>query len=247
MEINEPVIPQQFNFITIEGVIGVGKTSLCELLAQRWNARLILEDVDGNPFLSKFYQDRISFAFQTQVWFLLSRFRQLSEAIAQQDLFHRITVSDYMFAKDRIFANVNLSDDELGLYNRIAGLLETQAPKADAVVYLQASSEVLLRRIAKRGRSFESSIDPEYIGLLNEAYNHYFFHYDRSPLLVINTDEMDFANDGGDLEEIVEQIANVKPGVTYYRPLRAKEKSAIRERRENSGQRSAGSGQPKKP
>jgi deoxyguanosine kinase len=228
MENTKAAATPLLNFVTIEGVIGVGKTTLCDFLAERWNARLILEDVDGNPFLSKFYQDRSSFAFQTQVWFLLSRFRQLSEAIAQQDLFHRITVCDYMFAKDRIFANVNLNDDELSLYGRIAGLLEAQAPKPDAVVYLQASTEVLLRRIAKRGRPFESSMEPGYIALLNEAYNHYFFHYNRSPLLVINTDEIDFVKDGDDLEEIVEQIVAIKPGVTYYRPLRAKEKSALR-------------------
>ena len=230
MERNEPVIPPQLNFLTIEGVIGAGKTSLCELLAQRWNGRLILEEVNGNPFLTSFYQDRSSFAFQTQVWFLLSRYRQLSETVAQQDLFHRVTISDYMFAKDRIFANVNLGDDELRLYDHIASLLETRVPRADAVVYLQASNDVLMRRIAKRGRSFEFNIDPSYIGLLNEAYNHFFFHYTHSPLLVINTDEIDFVNDSGDLEEIVEQIVNVKPGVTYYQPLRAKDKSVLKDR-----------------
>jgi deoxyguanosine kinase len=201
------------------------------MLAERWDARLVLEDVDGNPFLPKFYEERKSHAFQTQLWFLLNRYRQFSEAGVQQDLFHRITLSDYLFAKDRIFANINLDDDELRLYNLVAGTLETQTPVPDLVVYLQASSETLLRRIARRGRPYEYNIDPAYIGLLNEAYNHFFFHYDRAPLLVINTDEADFENDPGDLNEIAGQIAQAPPGVTYYRPLRSRDKAALKDRR----------------
>jgi deoxyguanosine kinase len=224
-------LPSHMNFIAIEGVIGVGKTSLCELLAEAWNGRLVLEEVDGNPFLPKFYEDRKSYAFQTQLWFLLNRYRQFSEAAVQQDLFHRVTVSDYLFAKDRIFANINLDDDELQLYNHVAGVLDTQVPLPDAVVYLQASSEVLLHRIAKRGRPFEFNMDPTYIGLLNEAYNHFFFHYDRTPLLVINTDELDFKDERGDLEEIVEQILKMGSAVTYYQPLRSKDRAALKDRR----------------
>jgi len=218
-------------YIAIEGVIGVGKTTFCDLLATRWNARRIQEAVNDNPFLPRFYQDRAAFAFQTQLWFLLSRYRQLSEAVAQQDLFHRITISDYMFAKDRIFANINLDDDELQLYNHVANILEKQVPRPDLVVYLQASTEVLLRRIAKRGRPFEFNMDPGYIALVNEAYNHFFFHYERSPLLVVNTDEVDFVSDQTDLADIVTQIENARPGVTWYQPLRSRDKATIKSRR----------------
>lgn len=224
-------LPPHINFLAIEGVIGVGKTSFCNLVADTWNGRLVLEAPEENPFLSKFYEDRKMYAFQTQAWFLLSRYKQLSEMVAQQDLFHSLTIGDYIFAKDRIFASVNLSDDELTLYNRIIGALETQVPKADVVVYLQASTEVLLRRIEKRGRPCESNIDPEYIKQLNDAYNHFFFHYSDSPLLVVNTDDIDFVNEPDDQTEIMEQIVKVKPGVTYYQPLRSKDKAAIRERR----------------
>jgi deoxyguanosine kinase len=224
-------LPSRLNFLAVEGVIGVGKSSLCELLAQDWDARLVLEEVDENPFLPKFYEDRKTYAFQTQLWFLLNRYRQFSEAGVQQDLFHRITLSDYLFAKDRIFANINLDDDELRLYNLVAGTLEMQTPSPDLVVYLQASNETLLRRIAKRGRPYEFNMDPAYIRVLNEAYNHFFFHYDRTPLLIVNTDEIDFENDPGDLREIGEQIVKAPPGTTYYHPLRSSEKAAIKDRR----------------
>lgn len=231
METNYYPVPSHLAFIAVEGVIGAGKSSLCELLGKAWNARLVLEEVDGNPFLPKFYEERKTYAFQTQLWFLLNRYRQFSDAGVQQDLFHRVTFSDYLFAKDRIFANINLDDDELRLYNLVAGALETQTPVPDLVVYLQASSETLLRRIARRGRPYEFNMDPGYIGLLNEAYNHFFFHYDRTPLLVINTDEIDFENDPGDLIEIAEQVAKAPPGVTYYHPLRSRDKAAIKDRR----------------
>jgi len=231
-----PSLPSSVSFLAIEGVIGVGKTSFCELLAESWNGRLVLEAAEENPFLPKFYEDRKMYAFQTQAWFLLSRYKQLSEMVAQQDLFHAVTISDYIFAKDRIFANVNLSDDELSLYNRIIGALETQVPRADLVVYLQASTDVLLRRIEKRGRPYEFNIDPAYINLLNEAYNHFFFHYTDSPLLVVNTDNIDFVNNTDDQAEIMEQIVKVKPGVTYYQPLRAKDKASLRERRRSEKQ-----------
>jgi deoxyadenosine/deoxycytidine kinase len=222
--------PSHFSRLAIEGVIGVGKTSLCHLLAERWDAALVLEEVEENPFLAAFYKDRQSHAFQTQLWFLLNRYRQLSEAGIQQDLFHKITVGDYLFAKDRIFATLNLDADELGLYNHVAGILEKQVANPDLVVYLQASTDVLVRRIAERGRSFEFSMEPAYIDALNDAYNHFFFHYDKTPLLVVNTDEIDFVAERADFEEIAAQIAATRRGVTYYRPLRTKEKAALRDR-----------------
>jgi deoxyadenosine/deoxycytidine kinase len=231
-----PAPPPDVAHLAIEGVIGVGKTSFCQVLAEAWNGRLVLEPADENPFLPGFYKDRKMYAFQTQAWFLLSRYRQLSEMVGQQDLFHSLTISDYIFAKDRIFASINLNDDELALYNRIIGALETQVPRADVVVYLQASTDVLLQRIEKRGRPYEFNIDPDYIKLLNKAYNHYFFHYTDSPLLVVNTDAMDFINDRDDQAEIMEQIAAVKPGATYYQPLRAKDRAALKVRRASEKQ-----------
>jgi deoxyguanosine kinase len=231
MQHSETGLPANFTFVTIEGVIGVGKTSLCTLLAERWNGRLVLEALDDNPFLPRFYQDRKSWAFQTQMWFLLSRYRQLCESVAQQDLFHKVTVSDYMFAKDRIFANINLDDDELQLYGHVAKILEQQVQRADLVVYLQASTDVLLKRIARRGRAYESNMDPSYIALLNEAYNHYFFHYEQSSLLVINTDGTDFVHEGADFSEIVEQIEKARPGASWYQPLGSVERTAKKNRR----------------
>lgn len=227
--------PPRLNFLTVEGVIGVGKTSFCEILTKSWNCRFVREQIDDNPFLPRFYEDRRSFAFQTQLWFLLSRYRQLAETVPQQDLFHRITVCDYLFARDRIFAHVNLNEDELRLYDRVAGILEAQVPKSDLVVYLQASTEVLLRRIAKRGRSFEFNMDRSYIDLLNEAFNHFFFHYEGSPLIVINTDSLDFVNDKDDLREILEQIVKARAGITYYQPVRARDRPILKGRRPPEG------------
>ncbi|MBN2036083.1 MAG: deoxynucleoside kinase [Chitinispirillaceae bacterium] len=235
MKSKEQALSGNPSFITIEGVIGAGKTSLSERLAERWNGRLILETVEDNPFLSKFYQDRKAYAFQAQIWFLLSRYRQLSESVLQQDLFHRVTISDYMFAKDRIFATVNLDDDELQLYNHVAAILEKQAPQPDAVVYLQASTQVLLKRIAKRGRPYEAAMDHSYLSLVNEAYNHFFFHYDQSPLLVINTDDLDFVQSENDLDELVEQIEKLRPGKNYYQPPGLKDRAALKGRWHSPG------------
>ncbi len=225
-----PVIPSHFGRLAVEGVIGVGKTSLCQLLAGEWDAALVLEEVEENPFLAGFYKDRQSRAFQTQLWFLLNRYRQLSEAGVQQDLFHRITISDYLFAKDRIFATLNLDGDELQLYNHVAGILEKRVADPDIVVYLQASTDVLLGRIADRGRPYEFGIDAAYVDALNDAYSHFFFHFDKTPLLVVNTDEIDFVSERADFEEIAGQIATVRRGVTYYRPLRTREKTARKDR-----------------
>lgn len=222
--------PSHVNYLCIEGVIGAGKTSLCRLFEERFDARLVLEEVDENPFLSRFYSDRRSYAFQTQLWFLLSRYKQISVMVAQQDLFHSMTISDYMFAKDRIFASMNLLDDELVLYNNIARVLETSIPRPDLVVYLQASTDVLLKRIEKRGRSFEFNMDRDYIDTLNQAYNHFFFHYTSTPLLIIDTNDIDFVNDIRDLEELVEQIVNAKIGTHFYHPLGSKNRQAIEKR-----------------
>jgi len=207
------------NYVCVEGVIGAGKTSLCNLLQKRFGARLVLEEVDENPFLPKFYADKNAFAFQTQLWFLLSRYKQISVMVAQQDLFHSVTISDYMFARDRIFASMNLQDEEFSLYNNIARLLESSIPRPDLVVYLQASTDTLLKRIEKRGRFFESNMDVKYIEELNEAYNCFFSHYTASPLLIINANDIDFVGNSSHLDEILEQIVSVKAGANYYNPM----------------------------
>ena len=175
-----------FRYIVIEGPIGVGKTSLTQLLAQEFDARSILEKPEENPFLSHFYKDRKKYAFQTQIFFLLNRFQQQKE-IAQLDLFNQITFCDYLFAKDRIFATLNLDDHELTLYEQVFNLLKGQIPSPDLVIFLQAKPEVLLQRIKTRNHPYEKEVDLEYLSTLTEAYNYYFFHYDHSPLLVVDT------------------------------------------------------------
>jgi deoxyadenosine/deoxycytidine kinase len=209
---NEP------HYIAIEGMIGAGKTTLAMLLADRLSANLILEEVEDNPFLEKFYDDPERFAFQTQIFFLLSRYRQQLE-IPSPDLFGRKVISDYCFVRDKIFARVNLKDDELFLYERILSLLEPRVPKPDFVVHLQASTEMLLDRIKNRGRNFEADIDINYIRALNEAYNHFFFHYDETPLLVINMREVDFFGNTEHVDNIIDQIKSPHAGTRYYVPF----------------------------
>lgn len=231
MVVHETGLPSAINHVCIEGVIGAGKTSLCYLLAERFNARTVLEEAEENPFLAKFYTDRRMFAFQAQLWFLVSRYKQLSVMVAQQDLFHQVTICDYLFAKDRIFATINLEEDELHLYNSIARVMESSIAQPDLVVYLQASTDVLLKRIEKRGRSFEFNMDSDYLDLLNQAYNHFFFHYTATPLLIINTNDINFVNSHEDREELIEQIIRVKTGTTFYQPMGSKDKSMLEERR----------------
>lgn len=206
-----------WRYIVVEGVIGVGKTSLTKLLATRLGGRLNLEVVEENPFLAKFYRDREAYAFQTQIFFLLSRYRQ-QQGLGQQDLFNATLVSDYLFAKDRIFANLNLADDELALYSQLASILEQRVLKPDLVIYLQARTEVLQQRIRWRGRSFEQEMEPEYLEALNAAYSYFFHHYKDAPLLVVNTDNLDFVNVPGDFEMLFGQLTEKFAGTRYYAP-----------------------------
>ncbi len=206
-----------WRYIVVEGVIGVGKTSLSKLLSDRTEGRLNLEVVEENPFLSNFYLDRSSFAFQTQIFFLLSRFRQQQE-LFQNDLFSNTLISDYLFAKDRIFANLNLGDDELGLYNQLATILEQRVRKPDLVIYLQARTDVLLQRINWRGRSFEQNMDAGYLDALNGAYSYFFHHYKDAPLLVVNTDNLDFVNVPQDFDLLYDQIREEFTGTHYFAP-----------------------------
>jgi len=202
-------------YIAIEGVIGAGKTTLATILADRLTAELKLEEVEENPFLSKFYDDMRGYAFQTQIFFLLSRYRQQRE-LAQTSLFAQRVISDYMFAKDRIFAYINLNDDELMLYEKLVEILEKDIVSPDVVIYLQASTDVLMERIHKRGRPFERNMPREYIETLSQAYNHFFFHYDDSPLIIVNTDSLDLPRSEDDIQKLLEMIETHTKGTIYY-------------------------------
>ena len=202
--------------VAIDGPIGVGKTSLVELLARRFHGTKILEDVD-NPFLGDFYKKKTGSAFQTQLFFLLSRYQQQRE-IAQIDLFTNLVLADYHFPKDKIFACLNLDDSELLIYDKLYSLLADSVPKPDLVLYLQGSLETCMKRIKKRSRSIEKGITPEYLAQLIEAYNYYFYHYEETPLLVVDTNEIDFVNQPADFEDLVAQIQKAKRGVQYYVP-----------------------------
>ncbi len=209
---------ENLQYIAIEGPIGVGKSSLAQLLAAEFNGRVLSEEVDENPFLAKFYEDSKKYSFQTQLFFLISRYQQQKEMF-QQDLFSSTVVSDYLFAKDRIFAYLNLDEAELALYEQIFRLLDGTIPKPDLVVYLQASTEVLKERIKRRNKPYEMNIDDDYIEELVEAYNKYFFYYSDSPLLVVNTTDIDFMKSPADLSDLVEEIRSIKAGVHHYIPL----------------------------
>jgi len=207
----------QARHIAVEGPIGVGKTSLVERIAARFEGVKILEDVQ-NPFLEAFYKGKEGAAFQVQIFFLLSRHRQHLE-IAQTGLFERLVVADYTMAKDRIFARLNLGDEEFRLYDRLYQLLTEHLPRPDLVIYLEASVETCLKRIRMRGREFERGLDPDYLRRLKDAYNAFFFRYTETPLLVVNTDEIDFVRNPADFDDLVRQIARIKKGTHVYVPL----------------------------
>lgn len=205
-------------YIVVEGPIGVGKSSLTNILAERLQARRVMEVVEENPFLASFYTDRNKYAFQTQMFFLLSRFRQQQE-LFQQDLFAAVTVSDYLFAKDRIFAALTLDPNELSLYERVFDEIGPRVTKPDLVIYLQARLDVLLGRIKKRAREFERRFDADYLEALCRAYNDFFFHYSDTPLLVVNTSDIDFVNNPEDLENLLSVVRQTKKGIVHYQPL----------------------------
>ena len=209
--------PHFARYIVIDGPIGVGKTSLATLLAPELNARIIFERAEENPFLTDFYKDPVRFRFQTQIFFLMSRYAQ-QEEFSQHDLFNQVTISDYLFAKDRIFAYLNLNDHELALYDQIFKMLEPKIVKPDLVIFLQADTETILRRIKQRGRPFEKEVSRDYIESVNEAYNHYFFRYSDTPLLVINTSDIDFVHNPEDLDDLIRQVLSMRQGTLYYVP-----------------------------
>lgn len=211
--------PDRFepNYLAVEGVIGVGKTSFARMLAERLDAEMMAEEVFENPFLVDFYKNRKRYAFQCQLYFLLSRFQQQQQLMVR-DLFAQRIVADYIFAKDSIFASVNLSERELILYEKIAPILARDVPRPDLVIYLQASTDVLLQRIRKRNYSFEKPIDRDYVEALNRAYDYYFFDYSETPLLVVKTDHIDFVNRPEHFDDLTEQLHKSTTGKRYYTP-----------------------------
>lgn len=205
------------DYIAVEGVIGVGKTTFAQMLSERLGARLINEEVFENPFLVDFYKDRKRHALSCQLYFLITRFQQQQELMVR-DLFAQKIVADYLFAKDAIFASVNLSERELALYNKIAPALSRDVPMPDLVIYLQASTPILLERIRQRNLPFEKPIDFDYVAMLNTAYDYYFFHYTDTPLLVVKTDEIDFVHRPEHFDDLIEQISKPVAGKKYYSP-----------------------------
>ena len=205
--------------ICIEGTIGVCKTSLVNLLAKEMDAKTVLEKFEDNPFLKDFYADRTRYAMQTQLFFLLSRYKQQQE-LQQMDMFTKSIISDYMFDKDRLFAALNLGDMELDLYNRIANELQKNVVYPDLTIFLQSETDRLMYNIKIRGREFEKNMDYSYIDNLNRIYNEYFFRYDKGPLIIINTNDIDFVNNKNDLAEIIDFIKQPSEGTRYFNPIK---------------------------
>lgn len=204
-------------YIVVEGPIGVGKTAFTRLLADKLGGRRVLDD-EENPFLEAFYRDRKRYALQTQLYFLLTRYSQ-QEALAQGELFQGPTICDYLFTKDRVFASVNLEPGDHWLYEAVRRALVARVPKPDLVVYLQARLEVLLSRIRKRNRKAERKIDEHYVEEVSRAYGEFFFRYDETPLLVVNTSGIDFVESPRDLEELCRVIWRMKKGTHHFMPL----------------------------
>jgi deoxyguanosine kinase len=202
------------NYIAVDGPIGVGKTTLVELLAERFDGVKILEDVT-NPFLPAFYEDQPGAAFQTELYFLLSRYKQQQD-VTQRDLFDRLLLADYTFPKNRIFAYLNLSDDELMLFDKLYTLLEPNLPVPDLLIYLVADLDTCMARIKKRQRNFERNMSTEYMTELIDAYNHYYHYYNRSPVLVVDTRSLNFAERPEDFEDLVRRISRPIRGTQYY-------------------------------
>jgi deoxyadenosine/deoxycytidine kinase len=206
-----------FHYLAVDGPIGVGKTTLVDMLTKRFEGVKILEDVE-NPFLGDFYQDRPGAAFQTELYFLLSRFKQQRD-LAQRGLFDRVLISDYTFWKNRIFAYLNLTDDELMLFDKLYALLEPQIPVPDLVLHLVADVDTCMERIRKRARNIEKTISRDYLAELIDAYNHFYHYYSRSPLLVVDTRYLNFPQRPEDFDELLHRLAKPIKGTEYFQPL----------------------------
>ena len=204
-------------YVAIEGTIGVGKTSLANLLSEKLSAKLVLEAFEDNPFLSDFYEDPERHAFQTQLWFLLQRYQQQQD-LRQVDMFQNLVITDYMFVKDRLFASLNHNEKEMSLYDTVANMMERNVIQPDLVIFLQADTGTLMNNISKRGRDIEKNISEDYIDALNQVYNEYFFRYQDTPLVIINTNNIDFVNNHKDLEEVINYIRQPVTGTKFFNP-----------------------------
>ena len=204
-------------YVAIEGTIGVGKTSLANLLSEKLSAKLVLEAFEDNPFLSDFYEDPERHAFQTQLWFLLQRYQQQQD-LRQVDMFQNLVITDYMFVKDRLFASLNLNEKEMSLYDTVANMMERNVIQPDLVIFLQADTGTLMKNISKRGRDIEKNISEDYIDALNQVYNEYFFRYQDTTLVIINTNNIDFVNNHKDLEEVINYIRQPVTGTKFFNP-----------------------------
>ena len=207
-------------YIVIEGPIGVGKTSLARKLAESLDADLLLEEVYSNPFLERYYQDGQSAALPAQMFFLFARARQI-EDLRQADLFANVRVSDYLFAKDQLFAELTLAADELSLYNQVVDSLNVEAPVPDLVIYLQSTVDALLERIARRGVTFEQAIDRRYLEKVTDAYARFFHAYNDGPLLIVNASQIDPISNAADYEQLFQQIERTTGGRHFFNPVAA--------------------------
>jgi len=205
----------RYRYIAIDGPIGAGKTSLAKRLAERVGGITLLEQPDANPFLPRFYADRARFALPTQLFFLFQRVDQL-RAAAQPDLFARLTVADFLLEKDPLFAGLTLAGDELALYHRIYEALRPQAPRPDLVIYLHAAPGTLLDRVQRRAVEYENPISEAYLAALADAYGRFFYHYAEAPLLIVNSEHLDFVASDGDLELLVRHIATMRGSREYF-------------------------------
>lgn len=205
------------SFIIVEGPIGVGKTSLATRLAESFNGEVVLEQVEENPFLERFYKSGRSAALPAQLFFLFHRARQIEE-LRQSDLFSPVRVADFHFAKDRLFAEINLDREELILYDQICDKLQVETPVPDLVIYLQASVDALMRRIVRRGRPYERTIDRHYLETVTEAYARFFHSYDDGPLLIVNASSIDPVNNDADYQQLYQQIRRTTGGRHFFNP-----------------------------
>lgn len=208
---------RELRHIVVEGPIGVGKTSLARRIAESFGADLLLEKPEDNPFLERFYADPRAAAFPTQLYFLMQRAEQL-RALRQADLFQPAWVADFLFDKDRVFAELNLDEQEFSLYDKVYRELLLELPQPDLVIYLQAPVEVLQRRIARRGIDYEQGMSADYLTRLSEAYIRFFYHYDRSPLLIVNSQDINPVANEQDFGLLLERIGSIKSGRHYFNP-----------------------------
>jgi deoxyadenosine/deoxycytidine kinase len=207
-------------YVVVEGPIGVGKTSLARRLAKSFGSELVLEQGDENPFLERFYRNPRAAAFQTQLYFLFQRARQIQD-LRQADLFERVRVADYLLDKDRLFARLTLDDEEFALYEQVYDRLAIDAPVPDLVVYLQAPVEILLERIARRGIQYEQIIERRYLERLVESYSRFFLEYDVAPVLMVNASEIDLVGSDADYARLLREVARARKGRHYFNPMKS--------------------------